>query len=410
MMAAISASEMLKLKGRQKSSVAILEKNASLARKLGLTGKGRCNITNASSVEDFLKHFGNGADFLRDAFRRFFVAELMDFLRSKGCQLKVERQGRVFPQSDTSKTVIDVFINAIGQLGVSVLLNSPVKKLLVENNAVSGVILSDGSKIFSQRCILACGGASFPHTGSTGDGFRIAQEAGHNVKDLSAGLVPLESEDPFIRELKGLTLKNVTVNFICGSKEITSSVGELLFTHFGISGPLVLNLSFKIAPLLRGERSVVAKIDLKPGLSFEKLNEKVKNEIRKAAAKKLSTYLSGLLPARFVDVFLKKCDIDENIRCGHINASQRHMIVQLIKGFPVGIKRTRPLSEAMVTCGGVSLKEINPRTLESKKIKGLYFCGEVMDIAADSGGYNLQAAFSSGFLAGESAALSLINL
>lgn len=400
MMAAVRAAQLA-------DGIGLFEKNASLGRKLGLTGKGRCNITNASSLEEFLESFGSKGQFLRNAFNRFFVCDLIRFFEEKGVKLKTERHGRIFPLDDRSASIVNVLKNALIATGVRMHLSSPVRSVLVKDNKVRGICLADAQEILASKVIISTGGLSYPHTGSSGDGFRMAQELGHKVEELSPGLVPLETEEGFVRDLQGLSLKNIRIIFYADSKELVSAIGELLFTHFGVSGPLVLDMSFDVNKLLKKKGKVSMVIDLKPGLTEEQIDLKLQREFQRAGSLKLKNYLKSLLAQRLVDIFLKLSKIDSDIKCHQMTSSQRKRIVEFLKKFPLTIKRTRPLAEAMVTHGGVSLREVNPQTMESKKVKGLYFCGEVLDLAAASGGFNLQAAFSTGYLAGESTGLNI---
>ncbi|MBI5873027.1 MAG: NAD(P)/FAD-dependent oxidoreductase [Candidatus Omnitrophica bacterium] len=399
MMAAIRAAE-------YGAATALFEKNASLGRKLGLTGKGRCNLTNKCPLPDFLERFGKEGQFLRNAFAKFFAPELMRFFEYNGVRLKTERQARVFPATDNARSVIDCLRKVLAQRGVDIYLSSPVKKVLVKNGAVGGVQLTNEEEATARKIILSTGGVSYPETGSTGDGLKIAKSLGHQVSELYPGLVPLETEETFVKELQGLALKNVRIVFEVDKKRIESGVGEILFTHFGVSGPLILDLSAGVVKLSDSGR-VVMLIDLKPGLSQEEIEVKLRNEFQQKGSLILKNYAKELFPQRFIDIFLSKAKVNPAKKCHQISAVERKNIVLLLKGFPLVIKRPRPFAEAMVTCGGVSLKEIDPRTMESKKVKGLYFCGEILGLAASSGGFNLQAAFSTGYLAGESAALAL---
>jgi predicted Rossmann fold flavoprotein len=402
MMAAIAAAEVLGC-----DTVAIFEKNASLARKLGLTGKGRCNLTNICPLEEFLEKFGKNGVFLRNAFSRFFVQDLISFFEVRGLKMKTERQGRVFPTTDQSTSVIAVLKKALAEAGVETHLSSPVQTVEIAGVGMYRMTLASGKEIFSRKIIVAAGGSSYPETGSTGDGFKIASEFKHTITELEPGLVPLETEEQFVKELQGLTLKNIKIVFLVGSKEIESDTGELLFTHFGVSGPLILDLSAKVSGDLHEKRKVKMLIDLKPALSVEQLDLKLRHEFQTAGALKIKNYFTELLPKRLTDIFLKLTRIEGEKKCHQITASERKKIIEMLKKLPLTIKRTRPMSEAMVTCGGVSLKEIDPKTMESRKSEGVYFCGEVLDLAAASGGFNLQAAFSTGYVAGEAAALSV---
>lgn len=389
-------------------SVALLERNASVGRKLGLTGKGRCNITNAGSIDDFLKAFGKNASFLRNVFDRFFSEELLGFFQELGVNFKTERQGRVFPESDSSAEVLEGLKKGLAQSGVEVMLNACVKKISVFEDVLR-VDLADGRYFFSKKVVLAAGGASYPQTGSTGDGFRLARGLGHAIEPIGPGLVPLETKEDFVRDLMGLTLKNVSVRYLLGSKWIKTPVGEILLTHFGVSGPLVLDYSELVARRL-SHGSVAMQIDLKPGLTRDELETKFRKEFQSAGSLSIKNFISDLVPKRMADVILSRSGIVPEKKCHQMTSQDRRRLVNILKEFPLTISSARPLAEAMVTWGGVSLKEVDPKTMESRKVPGLYFCGEVLDLAASSGGYNLQAAFSTGYLAGESAAMSLTAL
>ena len=398
MMAAIRAAECA-------DGVALFEKNASAGRKLGLTGKGRCNLTNVASCDDFLDKFGREGQFLRDAIKKLSSERVMDFFESNGLKLKVERQGRVFPETDSSRSVIDILERVLKRRGVNMFFSSAVRNILVADGCVKGVRLADMKEIRAKKIILACGGASYPETGSTGDGFRMAHDLGHCITDIFAGLVPLETEEAFVKDLQGLTLKNISIVFELGKKKVASGVGELLFTHFGVSGPLVLDLSSKVVGLSKGKPFKLF-IDLKPGLSGNELEEKLEREFSQGGSLAIKNYLKELVPERLGNVVLSNAKIEPLKKCHQISAVERKSLVNILKRFHLVIKKPRPLSEAMVTCGGVSLKEVDPRTMESKIAKGMYLCGEVLDLSASSGGYNLQAAFSTGYMAGEAAGLS----
>ncbi|MCM8796538.1 MAG: NAD(P)/FAD-dependent oxidoreductase [Candidatus Omnitrophica bacterium] len=384
--------------------VVLVERNPVLGRKLLLSGKGRCNITNACQLDAFLERFFSGGQFLRDAFKKFFNVELMAFCAESGLKLKIERQNRVFPTSDNSATVVKFFKRELLKNKVEILFGRIVVDILLEGNRVKGTVFKDGKTLSCDRVILATGGASYSFTGSDGLGMRIAERLGHTIVRLQPALVPLETKQRY--PLEGLTLKNIRIKFSDGKKEIVSGIGELLFTSAGISGPLVLTLSGKIATWLNERRRVYAEIDLKPALSREEVLERLNRQFREYARKNLRNNTKELLPARLVDVFISLAKIAPEKKASYITRKERQRLADLLKGFRMDIERTAPLEEAMVTQGGVSLSQINPRTMESRIVKGLYFAGEMIDVDADTGGFNLQAAFSTGYLAGESAALS----
>ena len=390
--------------GELDQEVILLEKKPSLGNKLLLSGKGRCNLTNACDLEPFLKRFSKGGEFLRDAFKKFFNQELIDFFEKGGLKLKVERQMRVFPVTDSSNSILNVLISELSRNNVEILLKTEVKDIITEEAKVKEVVLANGKRIPCDRVILATGGVSYSLTGSSGEGLKIARSLGHHVTELRPGLVPLETKENYPKRIEGLTLKNIMVTFTDGKKEITSEIGELLFTGFGISGPLVLTLSGEIADWLGAGKKVFADIDLKPALSEEQLNARLLREFKLGPKKNLKNILRGFLPLRLADMCLEILKIDQRKQVSQVKQEERRKLVLFFKSFRLEIKRALPIEVAMVTRGGVSLKEINPRTMESRMIKGLYFAGEIIDLDADTGGFNLQAAFSTGYLAGESAA------
>jgi len=397
MMAAIRAAALSR-------EVTLLEKKDSPGSKLLLSGKGRCNLTNTEELGNFLKRFSKNGDFLRDAFKKLFNRQLMDFFEQRGLKLKVERQQRVFPQSDRSSGILDVLKKELDRSGVRVVYKANAAGLAVDNGAVKAVKLSDGSLIACDKAILACGGASYSFTGSDGSGMKIAASLGHSIVPLRPGLVALDVKQNYPRRLEGLTLRNIRIRFCGGKEHIVSEVGELLFTSSGISGPLVVTLSGRVIDMLGRAKSVFADIDLKPALSEEQLDKRLLREFKAGAKKNIRNVIKELLPLRLADIFMQVCEIDPLKKCSQVRQAEREKIISNLKCFRMEISSSRPLEEGMVTRGGVSLKEINPRTMESRLVKGLYFCGEMIDVDADTGGFNLQAAFSTGYLAGESAA------
>ncbi len=399
MMAAIRAATL----GRE---VILLEKKNALGNKLLLSGKGRCNLTNTQDLSNFLKRFSNNGDFLRDAFKKFFNQELISFFEERGLKLKVERQLRVFPQSDRSSSILEVLEKEMIKLGVRVICRSKAVELIISAGRVSGVRLENGQDILGERIILASGGASYSFTGSDASGINIVKRLGHTIVPLRAGLIPLDVKQGYIKKLEGLTLRNIELKFSDGKKEIISEIGEMVFTSTGISGPLVITLSGKVIDLLSPEKSVFVDIDLKPALSMQQLDARLLREFKLNSKKGIKNMLKELLPLRLIMIFITVAGIDPLKKCSQITQEEREKIVSLLKGFRLEISGPRPLEEGMVTRGGVSLKQIDPRTMQSRLIKGLYLCGEMIDVDADTGGFNLQAAFSTGYLAGESAALS----
>ncbi len=399
MMAAIRASKL-------RQDVTLIEKNPTLGKKLLLSGKGRCNLTNLCEQDSFIKRFSKKGEFLRSAFKKFFNKNLMNFFEERGLKLKVERQLRVFPVTNKSNSILEVLKKELARNKVKIIYKARLKDILVEDGKIKGLLLADGSSIVADKIILATGGISYAFTGSTGEGFQIAKNLGHSIIEFKPGLVPLETKQKFPQLLEGLTLKNVRLIFSNGPQKIISNIGELLFTSFGVSGPLVLTLSSQVVDWLKDGSLVYVKIDLKPALSKEQLDLRLLREFTINSQKSIKNALKNLLPKRLVDVFLDIAKINPDKKVNQISKDERRNLVSMLKGLHLDIAGALPIEEAMVTRGGISLKEINPGTMESRIIRGLYFAGEMIDIDADTGGFNLQAAFSTGYLAGESAALS----
>lgn len=400
--------------GELKKRAVLIERNNSIGKKILLSGKGRCNITNIIALDEFIAKFGKQGAFLRSAFFKFYNQDLIDLFKAKGLDLKIERQGRVFPVTDKAASIIEVLSAYLAQNKVKILYNERLKDIKKEDNFFR-LFLEGGQQIVSKKVVLATGGKSFSFTGSSGDGYNISRRLSHTIVPLVPGLVPLKAKEGWVKDLKGLTLKNVRLTFKglprhpntrCAGK-IISDIGEVLFTHFGISGPLVLDLSSSVLDLLREHREVLLDIDLKPGLTFKQLENRLLREFKASGSKNLRNILKNILPLRLVDVFISLLKAEPDKKGNQVSKEEKRAIVHLLKSFSLNITGSLPIEEAMVTCGGVSRSEINPRTMESKIIPGLYFAGEIIDASASSGGYNLQAAFSTGYLSGEQAALSL---
>ncbi|MBU1998934.1 MAG: NAD(P)/FAD-dependent oxidoreductase [Candidatus Omnitrophota bacterium] len=399
MMAAIRASEL-------KSDVFLIEKNPTLGKKLLLSGKGRCNLTNACAMDEFLSNFSHHGQFLRDAFGKFFNQDLIDFFEKRGLGMREERQRRIFPVSDRSASVLNILKNELDKRHIKLFLNNPVKDILVKNCVVCGVHFGENEFLKTNSLILATGGVSYKFTGSTGEVFNLLKKLGHTIIELKPGLVPLIVSQNYPSFLEGLVLKNICLEFVSPKSRIISQSGELLFTGTGISGPLVLSLSGKAGDLLRKDGSLYVNIDLKPALSIQQLENRLLREFNINSNKSIRKIMGELLPLRLIDLFIRILGFDPRKKANQVTANQRRKFAYLLKSWRLDICATSPLDQAMITRGGVSLKEINPRTMESRLIKGLYFAGEMIDIDADTGGFNLQAAFSTGYLAGGSAALS----
>lgn len=386
--------------------VALVEKNAALGRKLGLTGKGRCNLTNDTPIETHLEAFGRNGVFLRNAYSRFFVPELKSFLVALGVSLKTERQARVFPASDSSRSVVDALVRALEDSRVEVFRKTAVERISVAGEDLKQVHLDNGAVLPARRVIIATGGLSYPETGSTGDGYRFAEALGHAVEPLEPALVPLRTKERWVRGCAGLTLFPVRLAFAVGPKKFLTPIGELLVTHFGVSGPLVLNISGSLSAALK-ERPVVLRVDLKPGLDAAKLDDRLRRNFAACGSKAIKNYLSDLLPKKLIGPFLSAAGLDGEKKCHQVTVPERRRVIETLKALPLTVVGTLGLREAMVTQGGISLKEIDPRTCASRKVPGVYFCGEVLDLAATTGGFNLQAAFSTGYVAGEAAAAKI---
>ncbi|MFH1655205.1 MAG: NAD(P)/FAD-dependent oxidoreductase [Candidatus Omnitrophota bacterium] len=389
--------------GQLGKDVLLLEKNRRLGQKLLISGKGRCNLTNIGTLDNFLDNFSKTGQFLRSAFSAFFNNDLVRFFEDKGLKLKAERGGRVFPMTDKANSVLKVLKSYLEENNVKIIYNKKVVNIGKNNRFV--VKLDDQAMFFAKRLILATGGKSYPLTGSTGDGFKFACDLGHKIVDLRPGLVPLEAAQDWIKDLQGLSLKNVRIKFSHGKKQIESEIGEMIFTHFGVSGPLVLELSGQVTEWPSGQ--VRMCIDLKPGLTSEQLDKRLMRDFKNQGAKNYKNVLAELLPKKLIACFVRLSGIAADKKANQITNQDRRMVLNLLKSFSLTITKSRPIEEAIITRGGVSTREIDPRTMQSRKIRGLYFCGEIVDVDAVSGGYNLQAAFSTGYLAGQEASRSI---
>ncbi|KJS22513.1 MAG: FAD-dependent oxidoreductase [Clostridiaceae bacterium BRH_c20a] len=392
--------------GQVGALVTLIEKNKILGKKILISGKGRCNVTNDCEIEELISNFPGNGKFLYGPLYSFSNNDLINFFTKLGVKLKKERGGRVFPQSDSSKDIVDALIKYLNQARVNIITGTDVKNIIINNDQAQGVFLDNGTTISADRIIIATGGVSFPGTGSTGDGYHWAKKTGHTIIPLRPSLIPLEVDEEWVKELQGLSLKNVSV---CiknqKGKKIAEAFGEMIFTHFGVSGPIILTLSRKAVDYWQKTSELLyLTIDLKPALSFEQLDNRLQRDIEKYSNKQLKNSLGDLLPNKMIQVIINKSQIETNKVMNQITKDERENLLKQLKGFELKLTRPRPISEAIVTAGGVSVKEINPQTMESKLTKGLYFAGEVLDIDGITGGYNLQAAFSTGFVAGDAAA------
>ncbi len=379
--------------------VLLLEKNDRLGRKILISGKGRCNITNDTDIEGLIENIPGNGNFLYSAFYNFSNHDLIRFFNERGLETKVERGGRVFPVSDRSRDVVDTLKKYLKECGVSVRYGASVKNVSTNDGKVEGVVLENGEFIKADRVVLATGGASYPGTGSTGDGYRIAQRLGHTVVDLKPSLVPLVTREKWVKDLQGLTLKNVAIKITdLDGRKIYDDFGEMLFTHFGVSGPVILSASRHI--LDYNYRNVKLTIDLKPALDENRLDERIQRDFASFSNKHFKNSLGELLPRKLIPVIINLSGIDPDKPVNQVTREERKRLSRLLKGLELAIVGSRPLSEAIVTAGGVSTDEINPSTMESKLVKGLFFAGEIIDVDGYTGGYNLTIAFSTGCLAG----------
>ena len=395
MMAAISAAESGK-------SVELFEKNEKLGKKLFITGKGRCNITNAADLEDFFPAVTSNPKFLYSAFYSFTNEQVIALFERLGVRTKVERGGRVFPVSDHSSDVIQALRGEMDRLGVNVHLRAEVKNLIIDERAAKGVTLSDGRKVYGDAVIVATGGISYPSTGSTGDGYRFAGKCGHKVTELSPSLVPMEVKEWYAGELMGLSLRNIEIRITDGKKKLYQEFGEMLFTHYGVTGPVILSASSIVGNRLK-DKELTLHIDLKPALTEEQLDKRVLREFEANHNRQFKNAVDSLFPAKLRPVMVELSGIPEEKKVHEITKEERLRFVRLIKDFTMTLTGLRGFNEAIITKGGVSVKEIDPGTMESKLVKGLYFAGEVLDLDAVTGGYNLQIAWSTGYLAGMNA-------
>ena len=366
-----------------------------------ITGKGRCNVTSADDVPDIIRNIIGNGRFLNSSLRAFDNADVMAFFEGLGVPLKTERGNRVFPQSDRAADVVDAMVKHLRDQEVEIRTNTSVSGLLTEANKICGVRLVDGSEVEAAAVILAMGGASYPATGSTGDGHVLARAVGHTVTPIFPALVPLVTRETWVREVQGLSLRNVRATLYHAGKKEQDFFGEMLFTHFGVTGPIILQLSRRASELLRdGKKDIELRLNLKPALTHEKLRERVDRDFAAYEQKHLHNGMIDLLPKRLIDIVLNAAGLAPERVVGQISSKERERLVRVLQALPLTIMGTRPIAEAIVTAGGVATHEINPRTMESKIVKHLYFVGELVDVDAYTGGYNLQAAFSMGHAAG----------
>lgn len=388
--------------------VTILERNEKAGKKVFITGKGRCNVTNASDMEELQNNIITNKKFLYSALYHFDNQAVMDFFEQNGLQLKVERGNRVFPESDKSSDVIQTLLRALEKQNVKICYHSKVEDLIIEEGSVHGVRLQDGTEMKSDAVIIATGGVSYPVTGSDGVGLKILEKYGHTIKELRPALVPMNVAEEYGKELQGLSLKNICVSFYEPGKKkaLYEDFGEMLFTHFGVSGPVILSASSVLGKYLK-KGEIELRIDLKPALDYQQLDDRILRDFKECMNKDFRNALDQLLPRKLIPVMIDYCKIDPFKKVNLITKEERKRLVDSIKNFKFTVTSLRGFQEAIITNGGISVKEINPKTMESKLISGLYLAGEMIDVDALTGGYNLQIAWSTGSLAGESAGLDM---
>jgi predicted Rossmann fold flavoprotein len=385
--------------------VTLLEKKEQVGKKLKLTGKGRCNLTSALDRENFMSGYAGNGRFLYSALNQFSNQDLISFFNKRGLATVIERGQRVFPASGRAEDVVQVLYRNMLDNGVEIICKRQVKGVEIEASQVRGIKV-EGGDIPCNSAIITTGGMSYPGTGSTGDGYDWARATGHRIIQPRPGLVPLVAKEEWVKKLQGLSLKNVAAtSYRLDGSRINQEFGEMLFTHFGVSGPIILSMSRDIGEVLhRRKETVRLSIDLKPALSEEKLDERLQRDLDIYSRRQFKNSLDRLLPKKLIPVIVDLSDIDENKESHQVTRAERRKLLQLLKSLEITITATRPIAEAIVTAGGVDVKEINPKTMESRLVKGLYFAGEILDVDGYTGGFNLQAAFSTGYLAGKSAA------
>lgn len=386
--------------GREGARVILLEKMNMVGKKMGITGKGRCNITNSADISDFIKNTPGNGKFLYGAYERFSNIDLLALLHEWGLKTKVERGGRVFPESDSALEVRNLFMKMLKKYNVTVHLNEAVTKIVTKDNVVTGVVTTKESYA-CEAVIIATGGASYPLTGSTGDGYRLAEGVGHSITDIRPSLVPIVTEESWVKDIMGLSLRNVEVSIVSKEKVQAKMFGEMMFTHFGVTGPTILSLSHTVGKLLRKKKTapIAVSINLKPALTAEVLDKRLQKDFDLYSKKQLANGMKDLLPSNLIPIIISLAKLDPAKPINQITKEERQQLCHVLQHMTLTVKGLRPVEEAIVTAGGISLKEFNPKTMESKLVKGLYGAGEVLDIDAFTGGYNLQAAFSTGYVA-----------
>lgn len=392
------------------NTVTLIEKNDSLGKKLLITGKGRCNITSSLNISEFINNIPGNGRFLYSAFDNFNNNDIIKLLKEEGLDVKEERGNRIFPVTDNARDVLNALLRKMKKLKIEIKLKSKVNKIIVEENRAVGIIYNDKEKLYADKIILATGGKSYPTTGSTGEGYKIAKELGHTINGIKPSLVPLEIyQKNECKAMQGLSLRNIGIKIMDSEKNklIYEDFGEMLFAHFGVSGPVIISSSahlvrYKNIEELLKNRKINLSIDLKPALTKEKLDDRILRDFNDLKNKQVKNSLDKLLPQKMIPVVLERLAIDQNKKVNEITKEERQKIVEILKNFKLQISGFRPIEEAIITAGGISIKEINPKTMESKIVQNLYFAGEIIDVDAYTGGFNLQIAYSTGYTAGGS--------
>lgn len=390
------------------AKVLVLEKMYAPGRKLLITGKGRCNITNSAPVGDFITHVFPDGRFLRSAFSNFFSEDIIELLKKYGVESTLERGGRYFPASNKSLDILNALLKWVNELGIEIRCSQRVEKLIVEDGIITGV-KSNGEVVKAEKVILATGGKSYPGTGATGDGYELVRHVGHTIEKPIPALVPLETKGGIAQKLQGLNLKNAKAVIWIDGKKAGEDFGEMIFTHFGLSGPIILTLSRIAVNALQSNKKVEFTIDLKPALDEQKLDARLIRDLNEHGKKQIGNIFREWLPASMIPVFIELLEIDPEKECHQVTGNERKQIRNLMKNLRFEVSHNRSFKEAIITAGGIVTNEIFPKTMESKLVKGLYFAGELIDLDAETGGYNLQIAYSTGWLAGNSAAKSLVE-
>jgi len=383
------------------NKVLILEKMRQAGRKLLITGKGRCNITNSAPIAEFITHVYPNGKFLRNAFSQYFSRDIIELLNKYGVKTTLERGGRYFPNDNKASDVLNALLTWVSELNVEIQTEYRVEKLITNDGRIQGC-QANGYKFFAENVIIATGGNSYPATGSNGEGYELVKNVGHNIIKVMPALVPVETTGNIAQKLQGLNLKNVTASVWVNNKKINEVFGEMIFTHFGLSGPIILTLSRTIVNELHKKNKVEITIDLKPALDEQKLDKRLIRDLNEHGKKKINNIFRYWLPSKMIPVFIEILGFDPEKECHQVSSKERKQIRHLLKNLPFKISNHRSFKEAIITSGGISIKEISPKTMESKLVKGLFFAGEIIDLDAETGGYNLQIAYSTGWLAGNS--------